>query len=147
METTNFSLNFCRNVKIWKSNCTKKPHVIKKTFTLSVISNLNRKNVMNGLLTLIICILKWDLKRENNWKANFYLFVIQMVHYSDAQYHGNRFLNSEPIFKWWSECHRSIGQCLVLSSIWKWIRVRVFGLDCWSHLILYYQFNESEDKS
>ena len=33
--------------------------------------------------------------------------------------------------------------CLVLFSVWMWIRVRVFGLDCWSHSIVYYQFSES----
>ena len=30
--------------------------------------------------------------------------------------------------------------CLVLSSIWKWIRVRVFYLEHWPYSIVYYQF-------
>ena len=51
-----------------------------------------------------------DLKSEHlnsgNIKiVNFYLFVDQMVGYSDAQYHGTRHLNSGPIFKWLSEYH------------------------------------------
>ena len=43
------------------------------------------------------------LNSGNIWIANFYLFVIQMVHYSDARYHGSRHLNSRLVLKWWSE--------------------------------------------
>ena len=46
------------------------------------------------------------------WIANFYLFLIQMVFYSDAWYNGNRHLNSGPVFKWWSE-YRSINQMVI----------------------------------
>ena len=44
-----------------------------------------------------------DLNRGNIWIANFYWFVNQIVRYSDARYNVNGHLNSEPVFKWWSE--------------------------------------------
>ena len=65
-----------------------------KNYTVMSSGNLNSLN---------ICI------------ANFYLFVIQMVCYSDAQYHGsgqgiwivdqysNDGLNTSQLTKWWSE--------------------------------------------
>ena len=43
-----------------------------------------------------------DLNSRNIWIANFYLFVIQMVHFSDDRYHGTKYLNNSPLTKWWS---------------------------------------------
>ena len=51
------------------------------------------------------------LKSRNIWITNFYLFIIQMVCYSDTQYHFTRHLNSGPVFKW-SE-YWSINQMLI----------------------------------
>ena len=53
-----------------------------------------------------------DLHSKNILIANFNLFLIQMVCYSDARYYCTGHLNSGLIFKWWSE-YRSINQMVI----------------------------------
>ena len=52
-------------------------------------------------------IINWNI-----WIANFYLFVILMVGYSDARYHGTRQINSGEVFKSWSE-YLSVNQSVI----------------------------------
>ena len=61
--------------------------------------------------------IKWNavgIWIANIWIANFYLFLIQKVCYSDSPYHGTGHLNNRLVFiKWWSE-YRSVNQ----TGIW-----------------------------
>ena len=40
------------------------------------------------------------LKSGNTWISNFYLYVIQIVRFSDTWYHGTGHMNSRPVFKY-----------------------------------------------
>ena len=56
------------------------------------------------------------MNTEGIWIANYYLFIIEMVCYSNAHYHhGTGHLNTRLLFKWWSE-YWSVNQMVI------WIR-------------------------
>ena len=51
----------------------------------------------------------------NIWIANFYVFIIQMVPYSDARYNGTGHMNRRHVLKWWSK-YWSVNQMVIWMS-------------------------------
>ena len=67
------------------------------------VSPLRRVNQVTNIYHLQIIQLLLLRNYSGGLNNKIYLFIIQMVHYSDARYHGIGHLNSAPVFKWWSE--------------------------------------------